>query len=400
MFGPSPVRREQPSSRLFPAGGSGGASRAEQGGAQILYSSQRTATSGRGPFRAGSAGSSERLFVEKNSECRTESCSRRRRPVLRNDFFVEKNSECRTESCSRWRRPVLRDNFFVEKNSECGTESGSRWRQPILRDKCNEIRRKNNRNPPLPATSRYQGKFSPEACCGTSVLSGLSLRAEDPEPASKANDEVGMAACRRRRFRRCDGVQLPGPAAASRWEGGCTVSGRRPVPAACDDTAVARKERRSGCLVLLVLRSMLLRRKMRPLSPERAEGAVRLRSAVNPAVGRAFGTRFEGERRGRNDGVSAEAVSKVRRGSAARSGCGRFSCVQWRADMSLPGAHFSGRNGSALRRCLSRFEPRFAFGFGRKGWPGEKFSLDLFSRKPRCGTRSGKPDERSGWSFL
>lgn len=81
-----------------------------------------------------------------------------------------------------------------------------------------------------------------------------------------------MAACRRRRFRRSDGVQLPGPAAASRRQGGCTVFGRRPVPVACDDTAVARKERRSGRLVLLVLRSTPLRRKMRPLSPGRAEG--------------------------------------------------------------------------------------------------------------------------------
>ena len=351
MFGPSPVRREQPSSRLFPA---------------VRRERRR--------FSRGAKGTRKYCI------------RRKERPLPDAVRFA-------------LAQPILRDDFFVGKNSECRTESGSRWRQPILRDKCNEIRRKNNRNPPLPAASRCRESFPPKRA------------AEHPScPASRCGPKARSLLRRRTtrsEWRHVGGGGFEGATGLCFWGRPQRLVGRAAVRYPVGDlfrqpatilwlrgkSAAAGASSSSFCG-----RCCCGGRCGRFL--RRGQRGVRLRSAVNPAAGRAFGTRFEGERRGGNGGMSAEAVSKVLRGSAARSGCGRFSCVQWRADASLPGAHFSGKNGSALRRCLSRFEPRFAFGFGRKGWPVEKFSLDLFSRKPRCGTRSGKPDGRSGRSFL
>ncbi len=158
------------------------------------------------------------------------------------------------------------------------------------------------------------GKFSPKARCGNGRSAGFPQRAGHSELASKADDAVGTAACRQRRFRGATGPCFS--IRSQRFVGRVAV--RCPVGdlfrLLAHDAAVARKERRSGWFILVVLSSVPLRRKMRPSSPgaEGGSGRWSIPQRVGysePALGRAPWVEWRRVGRGGFEGATGLSFS-------------------------------------------------------------------------------------------
>ena len=349
MFGPSPVRREQPSSRLFPAVRRERRrfSRGARGRANIVFvaknghfrtrsvsrwlgrffgttfSSGRIANVGRSPVRVGvgrffgttfSSGrianvgrspvrvgvsrffettfSSERIanvgrspvrvgvsrFFETNVTKfagKTIETRRFRQPPDTKESFPPKRaaehpscpaSRCGPKTRSLLRRRTTRSEWRHVGGGGFEGATGSSFRgrpqrlvgRAAVRCPVGDLFRQPATTPRLRGKSAAAGasssSFCGRCCCGGrcgrflrrgqrgpsgSALRSIPQWAGHSELASKANDEVGMAACRQRRFRRSGGALLLDPAASGFPV--CSGGRMRPCPERISQEETARR---------------------------------------------------------------------------------------------------------------------------------------------------------------